>query len=177
MRHSFAIVSLLTGLAAACGGVVDDGAAPAEGAAAVAETRSSSPPSPPPTPCVGHVLTWTGDGGWVSVHAASSITGCRNYERKYRNKDGENARCASELRTAGLWTLRDLTAAIEDPIVLAAFERGGAIGHLASPADGIDDLLFLDGAKLLIGRDPPAPLVHLLEVLRDVDIAECPEAD
>jgi hypothetical protein len=173
MRQAFVIVSLLTGLTIGCGGIAHEreGGEP-DATSASSASAAADTPSAPEIPCVGHVLTWTGDGGWGGPFPSSSITGCRSYERT----DG-SARCASQLRTAGLWTLRDLTAAIEDPVVVAAFARGGAIGHLASPYDGVDVLLHLDGAKLLIGKEPPEPLVHLLEVLRDIDIAECPEED
>ena len=168
----------------ACGGGVEapsedgptSGVPRGDSPAAGADPSIPSAPTPQPLPCVGHPVMWTTAGGWPGRHASSTITSCRTYEHVYY-PDGINgpaARCSAELKSAGSFTIDELTAAMDDKDVQSAFARGGEIGTMRSGADGVDDLVVLHGGNLTIGYGVPKALEHLVEVLRAIDEHECP---
>lgn len=88
--------------------------------------------------------------------------------------NGEPVRCRVELESVGSSTLAELNAAMDEKEVQSAFTRGGEIGNLRSPSDGVDDRVVLHGGKLTIGGGAPEPVAHLVELLRGIDAKECP---
>lgn len=190
MRPAIVVgLAMLASFLSACGGTVDldEGEARRGGGSdATAREGTNTTPSmptaptrlPQPFPCVGHAVTWTTEGGWPGGrNASSTITSCRTYEHVFypSGSNGVASRCSVELESAGSFTIQELTAAMEDPVVQSAFMRGGTIGKLHSAADGVDDLVLLHGGRLTIGYDVAKQLTHLVEVLRAIDERECPQ--
>lgn len=200
MRVSLIATVLFGGLfviPAACGGSStttggsDSGVTAAEAGSPLGDGGSATDAlvdsNVPCTDCVTGTLTWGDNGGRVAYEDESSLSTCREFQRKrLLNTDGGSFTCTTEIGgcAASAIAVGDVERALAHPDVLAAFAAAMTFyGADSRPVDGTIFRITREGKSIDVGDPcgaPPAPacvdippgVAALVGTLRALDTQE-----